>query len=60
MRYLTVRTLPVGTPVYVYGWRTVVDVHNLCAAEDGPQKVKLVTSDGTFIFDRNTLVGTKP
>jgi hypothetical protein len=59
MTYRTVHTLPVGTPIYLYGWRKVVDVHNLSKKEGGPQKVKLVTGDGTFIFDRNTLLETE-
>lgn len=57
--YCAVSKLSCGLPIYLYGWRKVVDVHNVSKAEGGPQKVRLVTSDGTFLIDRNTLIATE-
>lgn len=57
--YCAVSKLASGTRIYFYGWREVIDVQNVSKAQGGPQKVKLSTSDGTFLMDRNTLIATE-
>lgn len=54
--YCKVTDLQCGTPIFLYGWRNVIDVHNVPETQGGPQKVRLVTSDGTFLIDRNALI----
>jgi len=44
--------LPHGAKIYLYGNRTVIDVHNT----PDPAMVRLVTSDGTFEMLRDTWI----
>jgi len=53
--YKRVVRLTVGSEIYLYGNRKVLDVHTM----KDPQKVLLRTNRGEFELDRHTLVSPK-